>query len=61
MLLPGIVWFTGNLVEYNKWWDSLPPAGEMKNIDDTNDNPALVMIRRTLRWNGSLLEYSEDK
>ena len=46
MLLPGIVWFTGNLIEYNKWWDSLPPNGEMKNIDDTSDNPVLVIIRR---------------
>ncbi len=54
MLLPGVVWFTGNLIEYNKWWDRLPPAGEMKNIDDTSANPVMVIIRRTLRWDGSL-------
>jgi len=56
MLLPGIVWFTRNLIEYNKWWGSLPPAGEMKNIDDTSANPVMVIIRRTLRWDGSLPE-----
>lgn len=61
MLLPGIVWFTGNLIEYNQWWGRLPLYGEMKNIDDTSANPVMVIVRRTLRWDGSLLEYSEGK
>lgn len=61
MLLPGIVWFTGNLIEYNKWWNRLPLYGEMKNINDTSTNPVMVFIRRTFRWDGSLLEYSEGK
>lgn len=54
MLLPGTVWFTRNVIEYNKWWDSLPLYGEMRNIDDTSANPMMVFIRRTLRWDGSL-------
>ena len=59
VLLPGAVWFAGNVIEYNKWWDGLPLFGEMKNIDDTGANPVMVFIRRTVRWDGSLLEYRE--
>ncbi len=61
VLFPGFVRFARNAIEYNKWWDSLPLHGEMRNIDDTSANPVMVFIRRTTLWNGSLLEYHENR